>query len=324
MRPRTLRLGLLALVAIGLAPGTFVREATGARQDVAEVTITPVAHAAATGGPLRLTGAWELESEHGWFGGFSALVADGQRLIAGTDRGFLLDIDAGGAIPRAVPGSYRFVGSTWKMRKEIVDLEGLAHDPRSGMLWASFENFDAIKRFSPDESTRLVRPREMAGWNANGGPETFDRLADGSFLMIAEEREDDSPGRPALLWPGDPLEGAGPVAFRFAVDADYNPVDATQLPDGRVLILLRQVSYAIPVRFATAVAIADPRTIRAGATWQARVIWRLTAPGLKENYEGIAFVPDSADPARGNIWLIADDNFSLFQRNLLLRFGWQE
>ena len=135
-RTRRLRLVLIAGVALALAPGTFLRTSIGTRADPAVVTITPRAEKAGVSGELSLTGVWELSSPHGWFGGFSALAPGrGQALVAGTDRGFLLDIDLAGPAPRAQPGSYRFVGLTNRGREESVDLESLARDPppaRSG------------------------------------------------------------------------------------------------------------------------------------------------------------------------------------------------
>lgn len=324
-----LRLLLLAIVVIGLAPGTFLRTATGAHGDIAVVTITPVPERGEAGeigppGPLRQTGLWEITSPHGWVGGFSALVAAGpDKLIAGTDRGFLLDIDLGGATPHAVPGSFRFIGKPLRGRKEVIDLEALAHDPESGLLWAAFEKYNLIERLGPGDARRTVHPAGMHRWGENSGPETMVRLANGQFVVIAEERRrSEPPGHPALLFPEDPHTGAAPQAFRFAVGGDYDPVDATQLPDGRVLILLRHVKYTVPVRFTTAIALADPATIRPGATWHAAIIQRLPVPRLAENFEGIAFVPDPANPQRGTVWLIADDNLSVFQRSLLLRFAW--
>jgi len=319
-----LRFVLLVLVAVGLAPGTFVRTPTGLRGDSAEVSVTRLAPGGGTSGALALAGVWELTAGHGWFGGFSALAAgEGQTLAAATDRGFLFAIDVAGGAPLPVPGSFRFVGRQVGPRKEMLDLEALARDPATGTLWAAFENFNAIERFAPDGRRRLVFPPAMRRWSSNSGPETMERLADGRFLVLAEGAERRGMAdRPALLFPGDPLEGAAPIAFRFESGPDYDPVDAAQLPDGRVLILLRRVEYALPARFDTAIAIADPRAIRAGATWRAAIIQRLSGPLLGENFEGLAFVPDPADPERGALWVIADDNFSAFQRSLLLRFDW--
>jgi len=327
-RARRLRLALVAGVALALAPGTFVRTAIGKRSDVAAVTVTPLAERAGVSGRLPLTGVWGLTSPHGWFGGFSALVRStgkdgGAALVAGTDRGFLLDIDLASGTPRAVPRSFRFVGLSRSRRSEIVDLESLARDPGTGTLWGGFEKYNMVLRWDPDGTVKRAAPPAMADWAQNSGPEAMTRLADGRFLVIAEEVEDGSTtAHRALLFPGDPLARGKPLAFRFAAPADYDPVDVTGLPDGRVLILLRRVEYALPARFDTAIAIADPRAITPGGTWQGRVIQRMTGGIFADNFEGLAFVPSAADPARGSIWVISDDNMSIFQRSLLLRFDW--
>lgn len=320
---RMIRLLLLALVVAGLAPGTFLRTPTGLRSDPAVVAIAPLAERGGVSGALTLSGVWELRAEHGWFGGFSALATGaGAALIAGSDRGFLLDLDLAGTAPRAVPGSFRFVGESGTPY-ELFDLESLARDPETGTVWAGYESDNVIMRVAADGARRLRAPPEMAEWSLNSGAETLERLADGRFLVIAEGTLDSSDTlHEALLYPGDPTGRARPLAFRFAADADYDPVDAAQLPDGRVLILLRRVRYALPARFDTAIAIADPAAIREGGEWRAQVIQRLTGGIFAENFEGIAYVPSIEDPARGAVWVIADDNFSIFQRNLLARFDW--
>lgn len=323
-RARMLRFLLLAVVVIGLAPGTFVRAPVRTRGEAAVVTVTPLAARTGVAGELELTGAWELTAEHGWFGGFSALAANGEGgLLAGSDRGFLLDLDISGEAPRALPGSFRFVGISDQGREEVIDLESLARDPATGTLWAGFEYDNLIIRFARDGTRRITAPPDMAQWSMNSGPETMERLADGRFLVIEEGTGSvDANAHQALLYADDPVAGAKPLAFHFVSPDSYDPVDAAQLPDGRVLILLRRVEYALPARFDTAIAIADPRTIRAGRDWRAQVIQRLEAGVFADNFEGMAYVPSAADPARGAVWVIADDNFSLFQRSILVRFMW--
>ncbi len=321
---RMLRLLLLALVAVGLAPGTFVRTPVGLRSDVATVSITPVADTRGTAGALRLTGVWELRSRHGWFGGFSALVAGNRgSALAASDRGWLLDLDLSGDRPRAVPGSFRPVNNRSRGRKEVVDLESLARDPATGTVWGAFENDNLITRFTIDGTRRTRAPAEMARWSINSGPETFTRLGDGRFLIIAEGTMAGSvTAHDALLFARDPVEAGKPLRFRFIAPEGFDPVDATALPDGRVMILLRRYALAIPPPFDTAIAIADPRAIRAGANWRVRVIQRLTGGALADNFEGLAYAASPQDPARGSLWLISDNNFSIFQRSLLVRFDW--
>jgi hypothetical protein len=211
-----------------------------------------------------------------------------------------------------------------KAREEIVDLEALARDPATGTLWAAFENFNLVTRINADGTRINRKPPAMRDWSMNSGPETMVRLADGRFLIIAEgEQQSGGADRPALVFAGDPVANPRPsLTFRFVPEPGYDPVDATQLPDGRLLILLRRVTYAIPAEFDTAIALADPATIGPGKRWRARVIQRLSGEVFGDNFEGIAFIPDPANPARGAVWVIADDNFSAFQRNLLVRFAW--
>lgn len=320
------RIALLFAVALGLAPGLVWRTPTGLREDVAVVRVTPLADRAGVAGKLRLSGVWELSSPHGWFGGFSALAAAGPRhLIAGSDRGWLLDLDLTGPTPRAVPGSFRFVGERLQGREEVLDLESLARDPASGTLWGGFERENVVFRWAGDGTRTIRPPPEIDRWSENSGPETMARLADGRFIMIAEGPLDGSDTvHEGLLFPSDPAEPVAAQRFRFRAPANYDPVDMTQVPDGRVLILLRRVRYTLPAAtFDTAIAIADPRLIRPDGEWQGEVIQRMTGGVFADNFEGIAFVPDAAHPLRGAIWVIADDNFSVFQKSVLLRFDWE-
>ncbi len=301
-----------------------MRSDIGFSWDPAVVTVSPLAKREGVTGPLTLTGVWELTSPHGWVGGFSALTpGNGPTLIATTDRAFRLDLDLSGTMPRAVPGSFQFIGIMPPAREGFVDIESMTRDPATGTLWAGFEADNLIVRYALDGTPTISAPPDMQGWGKNSGPETMGRLADGRFLVISEGLSDGSNTlHDALLFPGDPVEGGKPLISRFAAPEDYDPVDVTQLPDGRLLILLRRVRYSIPARFDTAIAIADPGAIRAGAVWQARIIERLDGGIFADNFEGIAYIPSAQDPAKGSLWLIVDDNLSIFQRSLLVRFDW--
>ena len=162
----------------------------------------------------------------------------------------------------------------------------------------------------------------MQEWRADFGPESMVRLADGRFIVLAER----SPQwfdrtTPGLLFPGDPIDGAAPVRFNVIAPGGYSPTDIAQLPDGRVLILMRAFELGLPPRFPGLIAIADPAAIRRGGEWRPTVLGRLVPPVPSDNYEGIAVVPDGAGSG-ANVWVISDDNFSAFQRTLLLKLRW--
>jgi hypothetical protein len=66
--------------------------------------------------------------------------------------------------------------------------------------------------------------------------------------------------------------------------------------------------------------VADSAAIRPGRPWQGREIARVAAPGLVDNFEGIAA---RADPRGGyTLWMVSDDNRMVWQETLLLRMHW--
>jgi hypothetical protein len=273
-------------------------------------------------GPLRAVGAWQLQSPNRHFGSYSAIVPLGDgRLLAAADTGKRLHFTAPG---RAGPGPrFDFFADVDFADKAAYDIESLTRDPATGTIWAGYEHNNQIARFDAQlRSTGLVRPSAMDGWRSNSGPESMTRLSDGRFIVLAETDTgwlgSDGPG---LLFPGDPVEGAVPVKFRFRPPRGYNPCDMAALPDGRVLILLREVVWGLPPSFAGKLMIADPATIRAGEEWRAETLADLRPPLPMDNYEGLAVEPM---PGGGlTLWLISDDNNALFQRTLLLELAWR-
>ena len=161
----------------------------------------------------------------------------------------------------------------------------------------------------------------MQEWSSNSGPEAMVRLTNGHFVVMSEGRESywDS-DYPALLFEGDPVEEPGVRLFRFAPPAGYRPVDMAQMPDGRVLILVRKLVLGLPPTFHVKLVLADPEDIAAQETWRGEVIATIADPKLADNYEGLAIVP--GDDGAVALWLISDDNNATFQRTLLLKMKW--
>ncbi len=281
--------------------------------DVARLPLPDAEVARAQLGAFRLDGVWRLTSPHEGFGGYSALAAlpDG-RLFAASDRGYWLRFappDSRGAAPRFGP-----VLSGGSEHKISRDVEAAALDPASGTIWLAWEGRNAISRHAPGANgPAWVRPAAMRGWRSNGGPETLVRLRDGRFLVLEEGRS--AQGHAALLFPDDPVMGGKPLRARLRAPEGFSPTDAAQLPDGRVLIVMRRLVWPMPFRFVGRIAIADPAEFRAGQDWHAREVARLGSRLPVDNFEGLAVVPGPG--GRVTVWMISDDNMAVSQRTLL-------
>ena len=319
--PRLLRLLPLALLCLLVAPGTWLRERPIAPGDGATLVMHRLDLSQPRDWPaaLRVAGGWSLGSRHEGFGGYSTLLAlPGNRLLSFSDRGDFLEFAApdgpsGPTISGTVPEEPDSDNLSY-------DFESATRDPETSRIWLGLEGNNAIRRLNADkQSDGAVRRDAMAGWARNRGPEAMTRLADGRFIVLAEgSLPGDSPS-PGVLFSGDPVAGAQPVAFDFPRRGGYRPTDMAALPDGRVIILFRKLALGLPP-FGAMLAIADPATIRPGRPWDWRPLAELAPPLPRENYEGIAVRP--AADGGVDLWIIADNNQGGLQRTLLLKLHW--
>ncbi|BBC71510.1 conserved hypothetical protein [Altererythrobacter sp. B11] len=329
-RGRILRLLAVALVAAALAPGTWWRERVswGTAEGSPLLTAVPLSVPTDQAGPLRVTGLWWLRSTNQHFGGFSALLArPGGRLFAASDRGRQMDFSSPSDGGGRGPAQFAFFAGRQELDKAGADIESLTADPASGRIWAGYEGANAIERYDPGfANRRRAQPAAMRDWPRNSGPEAILHLRDGRFIVLAEGDPAPLPGEttPGLLFPADPVDAEGdesePLRFRFPRPDGFRPVDMAQLPDGRVLILLRKFVLGLPPHFETRIILADPARITGGGAWSGETLFELASPLPRENYEGMAIVPGPGDAV--TIWLISDDNTSVFQRTLLMRLAW--
>ncbi|MBX7541588.1 esterase-like activity of phytase family protein [Qipengyuania sphaerica] len=309
---------LAVLVALALAPGTFLRSEV-VRDYGSPVTMTELAFEAATSGPLSLEGVWQLSSENDWFGGYSALESLPDRsFLAASDRGRLLEIPMPSeqtGVPQitSLPGFPR-------LPEDRADVEALAIDPATGRSWVAIETNNRIRRFSPSRPRHSHnRPEAMKHWPLNAGAESMVRMPGGRFLVIAEA--DMGGGRHrGLLFSGDPVESDEVTRFVLEGEEGYTPSDAARLPDGRVVVILRKLAFGWPYSFKVRLAVFDPAMIRRGATIGLRQVATIDTPFPTDNYEGITVT--SEDGGDWIAWMISDDNFNRYQRTLLLKLRW--
>jgi hypothetical protein len=269
-------------------------------------------------GGLEFIAAWELLSKNGDFGGISALMAlkDGGFVgigDAGTLIGFGLTSDASTDRPFIVPlPNLNGPENSYKDR----DSEGIAYDPDRGQFWVSFEAHHAIRRYSRSfaRSTGIVRPAAMQNWPKNKGAESLIRLKNGQFIIIAESVDDGT--HPALLFSGDPIErGSNITQFRFRPPVGYRVTDGVQLPDGRIALVNRSIGF--PQGFSAKISLLNPNDISTSTVAAGTVIASLASPLLVDNMEGIAVTTEGPQVY---LWLISDNNFSIFQRTILMKF----
>lgn len=317
------RLFLILPIALVLAPGTWVRT-DPVRSYSMPIMLTALDTSEAIEGQLEVTRLWHLASRNGHFGGYSALDwRGGKTLLAVSDRGRMLELPLDDGGPVAAGARLDFFPGIQEIARNDADLEAITIDQDTGTIWAALENTNTIRRVEAGGAITQRRPVELTRWARNSGPETLVKLHDGRFLVLSEGIEDEvKRTRPGALFAGDPVDEGPSTTFRIDTPPGFSPVDATQLPSGEVLILLRRVYFTVPATFETKLMLADLDAIEEGGEWTGEIVAELSGGVYDENFEGLAFVPDKESEESGSLFLISDDNISLFQRTLLLRLGW--
>lgn len=297
-----------ALLVLLVVPSVWMR--TGVTRGAADdLRLVELPYSEAEDGELQVTGAWEVTSQDLIFGGYSALLVDRNgMMVTFSDRGRFLSFAGpdGPSLPAAIGPQLPDPG----MEQRLWDIEAVTQDPVSGTFWLGFEGEHAIQRYTargaPDGHVLLPG----MGWRSNGGMESLARLDDGRFIALPE-----SEAR-LHVFAEDPVRQGETtsVAIEWPA-AGYFPTDAVQLPDGRLLVLMRRVVWGLPPTFDTIlVAGALPE---GEGPWQPELALALHDLVPRDNYEGMDLV-ERADGG-ADIWLISDDNFSAFQRTLLVR-----
>lgn len=243
---------------------------------------------------------------------------NGLRLI--SDAGAMLDMPfpSGAAVDAVIAEIPKGCGFHWI--KEKQDSESITVDPATQQSWIGLENANRICRFQGDHgrAVSIARP-EMRNWQITRGAEAMVRLRDGRFLVFAEADPQDS-GKlsPVLVFDGDPLDARRrPVTITLDRPKGFQPVDAAQLPDGRLLVLYRL--FSVKQWFRNRIYVFDvPNRFRPKMLFKGREVARLEPPWLVDNFEAVAVTQERR---RTIIWLASDDNFWPLQQSYLLKFA---
>ena len=120
-----------------------------------------------------------------------------------------------------------------------------------------------------------------------------------------------------MLFDRDPVDPAAlATILGYRPPEGFDPTDAAQLPDGRILILNRR--FALDSLFTGVLVLLDPSAMRKGDVLTGRVIARFEPPVISDNYEGLSVAMENGRPI---IWIVSDDNYERWQRTLLLKFA---
>lgn len=274
-------------------------------------------------GALTWLGGVRLTSQDRAFGGFSAMLLDGDRFTLLSDYGNIVRFRLGADWqPREVAFGDLPGGPETGWAKHERDAESMIVDLLSGRTWVGFEWANAIWRFDRALSRPEAHaaPAAMRRWPTGGGPEAMLRLREGSFLVVSEDArprgETKSPARLGLHFAGDPTDPRQkPTPFLYVPPSGYDPVDMAQLPDGRVLVLNRR--FSIPDLFTAKLTLIDPRSLQPNHILYGRELATLAPPLIHDNYEALAVAREGKDTI---VWIASDDNNEIWEQSLLLKF----
>jgi YD repeat-containing protein len=263
-------------------------------------------------------GALALSGQERAFGGLSGLLIEPDgRLLAVTDQAHWfaarMQRDAAGRLTGLADATLTPMrdGNGAPLRPgRAGDSESLAR-LADGRLLVGFERWHRIRAFASPQAPGvfLPHPAGITTLPANAGLEALTVLDDGRLLAIAEATGPDGTS-PAWIGTGD---GAAWDARRYLPGPGLSPVDAAGLPGGGALVLERSVSLL--TGFACRIAWLPPAALGLPVLAPADLA-TLAPPLLSDNYEAIAVAqrPDGML----DVALASDDNFSLFQRSILM------
>lgn len=327
-RPRRALL-FLSFLCVAISAVPVLADSGALSVDVKSIRLHQKDPAIVREGRLTYLGGVSLSSPDPGFGGFSGLAvsADGERVLAITDRGALLRANLSyldGRLTGLKDSQLCPLKNTWGeiLRGKKGDAEALAI-LADGSLAVSFERQHRIDRYPPATSERgdcdLIEAARalyrIPSWNAlppNGGFEAVATIDETTILAISEHG---GTGDGRLI--GWLLREHGSTSvFYQPSGGGYRPTDLARLPDGNLLLLERR--FTILSGVSSRFCVVDKNSVRAGATLACDLIAQISSPLAAENYEGLAARLDSNGDVI--IYLISDDNFNPLQRTLLMMF----
>ncbi len=281
-------------------------------------------------GPLTFLGGMELISADRNIGGLSGLISleNGAQMLAVTDNGiwFAAEInqdETGKPLGIEDPRYTWLLGTDGKTLRARWghDTEALAFDGKE--IFVTAERANRIYRYPwPLRNGRermledLDLPSEIRNLRGTKGLEALavaptNTPLEGALVAIAERGKNESANLPAFL-----INGKKVQSFAITKSGRYDATDAAFLPDGDLLLLERRFNLRDLVGMRIRRFSGD--SIQAGAVLSGDVLMEADYGFQIDNMEGLAI--HTNETGRTILTLLSDNNRSLLQRTLLLRF----
>lgn len=233
------RMALVGLLTLFAGEAWQERPDRRPRPDaVAPLVVRPLRLSPGAGlGPLKVRGAWTLASPDPRFFGLSALVIDRGALLAQSDSGALLRMSEPGQ-GASVAIHELPAGPGFPTFKKYRDSESLLRAADGGWF-VTFEFRDSLWHFDRDfrRGGELV-DLGLMHWPRNEGVEAIVGAPGGGLLLIPETQ------RGVLL-----LRGGRATLLNLA-GRTGGISDAVRLPDGRIVVAVRELGWGITNRLA--------------------------------------------------------------------------
>jgi hypothetical protein len=278
---------------------------------------------------LEFINGFVMRSPNPSFGGISGVSVDLERksITMISDRGswivasLLLEDDCIQGIGKARIGALRDDRGVKLSRRGAWDTESLAIG--AGVSFVGIERANQIYQFKygADGVPRAGRvfgvPEAVKELPYNKGLEALaivpkDHPLEGALVAISER----SAGIEADSTQGWVVGGPSPGMFHVKRDDGYDVTDAAFLPEGDLLILERKL--VLWGGFHARIKRIPVYKQKIGRVWNGDVLWMSTLLSAFDNLEGISV--STTKSGSTYVTLMSDDNFSVFQRTLLLQF----
>lgn len=294
-----------------------------ARLDFAPVTLDRRDPDRRRVGALTFLEGWALTSDDPRFGGISAMhVEESGAVTMISDTGILVRFRLPAPGSDSIPARIESLpfGPGIATRKGDRDAEAMVVHEDS--VWLAFEGSNSIWRY--DRRTWIARaataPPAMDEWPGNRGSEAMLRTPEGRFLVFAESADRDDGSTELQMFLGDPAEpGTRTIEHGYRAPGGYQITDAAWLPDGRMLLLNRRFRWFEGV--SARLVVADPPGRRPGTIVRGTELARLAPPLTVDNMEALSVTRENG---RTIVWMASDDNYTPFQRTLLMKFALEE